>query len=609
MKEPDLESVRTELRDNHGLTMEGPVPHELGNDSTPLTQATIMMVDDEPTTMEVMQAFLEDAGYEHFVLVEDSSRAMAAIEEHRPDILLLDLMMPEVSGFDILKYIKGHSRLMHLPVIMLTSSADSETKLKALDHGATDFLAKPVDPSELTLRVRNTLAGRAYQNKLAYYDALTKLPNQTLFLDRLAWFIQRAERQNENLVVLHITLEQFRRVYHTFGPQIADHVTVQIAERIKSCIRQSDVMSRGVHDVIGSDSLFRLSGEEFSLLCSMAQVEHATKLASRILRVMESPFNAAGTEVHIWPHIGIASYPHDASEMTTLLQCAVCASAQITVKERGGFEFYSSDLNAKSLKRIQMEADLRHAIEGGQLLLHYQPKVDVKSGQISGVEALVRWEKPDGSLIFPDQFIPLAEETGLIVPLGEWVLKEACAQLARWQTQDVWIQVAVNLSAKQFRDCDLVEFVVDTLKCHNVDAQYLTLELTESLLMENPEQAGETLDQLIARGLKISMDDFGTGYSSLSYLKRFPLHELKIDRSFLKDMINDPGDRALISAIIHLAHEFNLKVVAEGVEEQGQLDILANLGCDTYQGYFFSRPVKARELTPMFSNLSVGVGA
>jgi len=610
MKEPDLESVRTERRDNHGLTMEGPVPHELGNDSTPLTQATIMMVDDEPTTMEVMQAFLEDAGYEHFVLVEDSSRAMTEIEEHKPDILLLDLMMPEVSGFDILKQIKAHSQLMHLPVLMLTSSSDSETKLKALDHGASDFLAKPVDPSELILRVRNTLAAKAYQNQLAYYDAVTKLPNQALFLDRLTWFIQQAKRQNENLVVLHITLDQFKRVYHTFGPQIADHVTIQVAERIQSCIRQSDVMSRGVHDVIGSDSLFRLSNEEFSLLCPrIAHIEHATKLAARILGIMESPFNADGTEIHIWPHIGIASYPHDASDMTTLLKCAAGASAQITVKERGGFEFYSSDLNAKSLERIQMEADLRHAIEGGQLLLHYQPKVDVKNGQITGLEALVRWEKPDGSRIFPDQFIPLAEETGLIVPLGEWVLKEACAQLARWQAQGVWIPVAVNLSAKQFHACDLVEFVVNTLKHNNVEAQYLTLELTESLLMENAEQAVETLDTLIACGLKISMDDFGTGYSSLSYLKRFPLHELKIDRSFLKDMINDPGDRALISAIIHLAHEFNLKVVAEGVEEQGQLDILANLGCDTYQGYFFSRPVRARELTPMFSNLSVGVGA
>jgi len=610
MKEPDLESGSTKLWGNHGLTMVEPVPHELGNDSTPLTQATIMMVDDEVTTMEVMQAFLEEAGYEHFVLVEDSSRAMAEMEERRPDMLLLDLMMPEVSGFEILEQVRAHSQLTHLPVIILTSSSDPKTKLKALDNGATDFLAKPVDPSELTLRVRNTLAAKAYQNQLAYYDALTKLPNRSLFLDRLSWFIRRAERYNENIVVLHIVLDQFRRVYNTFGPQVADHVITQITERINSCIRRSDMVSRGVHDANDSDSLFRLGGEEFSLLCpTMARTEHATKLACRILGIMEDPFDAAGTEIHIWPRIGIASYPNDASDMTTLLQCAVGASAQVDTKERGGYEFYSSDLNAKSLKRLQMEADLKHAIEGGQLLLHYQPKVDVKSGQISGVEALVRWEKPDGSRIFPDQFIPLAEETGLIVPLGEWVLKEACAQLARWQAQGVWIQVAVNLSAKQFHACDLVKFVVDSLKCNSVDAQYLTLELTESLLMENAEQAVETLKRLKALGLRISMDDFGTGYSSLSYLKRFPLHELKIDRSFLKDITSNPEDKALVSAVIYLAHEFGLHVVAEGVEKQEQLDILTNLNCDEYQGYFFSHPVSASDLAPMFSDLSVGVKA
>jgi EAL domain-containing protein (putative c-di-GMP-specific phosphodiesterase class I) len=256
---------------------------------------------------------------------------------------------------------------------------------------------------------------------------------------------------------------------------------------------------------------------------------------------------------------------------------------------------------------MQLEAQLRHAIEDEQLVLHYQPQVDIKSGQVKGVEALVRWQKPDGSVVFPDDFIPLAEETGLILPLGEWVLKEACAQWARWQTQGVTIQVSVNLSAKQFHANNLVQFVKDTLKSHAMDAQYLMLELTESLVMENPEQAVETLNQLIGLGVKLSIDDFGTGYSSLSYLKRFPLHELKIDRSFLIDMANDPENHALVSAMIYLAHEFNLKVVAEGVEGKGQLDILASLDCDEYQGYFFSRPVSALDLAPMFSDLSVGL--
>ena len=590
---------------NRGLTGMNVLPNELKSDSDTLSQATIMMVDDEATTMEVMQAFLEDAGYQRFVLVEDSSEAIAKLEELRPDILLLDLMMPKVPGFEILQQVRAHSLLTHLPVIILTSSSDAQTKLKALDQGATDFLSKPVDPSELVLRVRNTLAAKAYQNQLAYYDSLTKLPNRSLFLDRLTWFLQRAERQNENLVMLHITLDQFKRVYNTLGPQVGDQVIMETSERMSSCIRGSDMLGQGAGRAREVDYLFRVGSDEFSLLCpAMDHAELAIKLATRILKVMEHPFDANGTEVFIWPCIGIATYPEDAQEMTKFIQCAVGASAQASPHGKGGFHFYSSALNAQSLERLQLEADLRHGIESEQLLLHYQPQIDVKNGQIRGVEALVRWQKPDGNFVFPDRFIPLAEETGLILPLGEWVLKEACAQWARWQTQGVTIRVSVNLSAKQFHANNLVQLVKDTLTSHDMDAQYLMLELTESLMMENPEQAVETLNRLVGLGVKLSIDDFGTGYSSLSYLKRFPLHELKVDRSFLKDMMTDPEDRAMVSAMIFLAHEFKLKVVAEGVEEQGQLDILASLNCDEYQGYFFSRPVSALDLAPMLSEVA-----
>ena len=608
MKSDHKVQVGRQLLNASGVNLVKPGLSHLGCDAISLTQATILMVDDEMTTMEVMQAYLEDAGYRNFVLLEESSRAMTHIEEFLPDVVLLDLIMPDVSGFEILQQVRAHARWAHLPVIILTSSSDAETKLKALDYGATDFLAKPVDSSELILRVRNTLAARAYQNQLAYYDALTKLPNRSLFLDRLTWFLQRAERQNENLVLMHITFNQLKRVHNAFGPRVADSMITQIAERMSSCIRRSDVFGRGIPDSNELDSLFRVDGDEFSLLCpTMTHTEHATKLASRILRAMEKPFNADGTDVYIWPNIGIASYPGDAYDTTSLLQCAVAASAQAGAHEKGGFLFYSSDLNNESCERLQLEADLRHALKTDQLLLYYQPKVDVKSGQVVGVEVLVRWQKPDGTLIFPDQFIPLAEETGLIVALGEWVLKEACAQMARWQAQGVRIQVAVNVSAKQFHGGVLTQVVGDILRSTGIEAQYLTLELTESLLMTNAEQAVETLNQLMALGPKISMDDFGTGYSSLSYLKRFPLHELKIDRSFLTDMTNNPEARALVSAMIYLAHEFGLKVVAEGVEERKQLDLLRTLDCDEYQGYFFSRPVKLEDLAPMLPSPCTGM--
>jgi len=585
------------------------MPNELKDESSSLTQATIMMVDDEGTTLDVMQAFLEDAGYQRFVLVEHSSEAMARIEEFRPDILLLDLMMPEVGGFDILQQVRAHPQMSHLPVIILTSSSDAATKLKALDYGATDFLAKPVDPSELILRVRNTLAAKAYQNQLAYYDALTQLPNRNLFLDRLGWFFQHAERHNHSLVILHITLQQFKRVYTVLGPQVGDQVIKQIAERIQSCLRGSDVIGQGIQQDPDMTCLFRVSGEEFTVVCPrVSHPENAMKIASRIIETMERAFDADNTPVNISPSIGIATYPNDAQDVTTLVQCAVGASAQVTMQDKGGFEFYSRDLNTMSYERLKLEAALRNAIQdGGQLLLHYQPKVDVKCGQIKGVEALIRWRRPDGQLKFPDYFIPLAEETGLIKPIGAWVLNEACAQLARWQAQGIEIQVAVNISAKQFHDNTLVELVSDMLKSHGVKEEYLTLEMTETLLMENAEHAIKTLKRLMALGVKISMDDFGTGYSSLSYLKQFPIHELKIDRSFMKDITDNSEDKALVAAMIFLAHEFNLKVVAEGVETQEQLELLLHLDCEEYQGYFFSPPVSEQDLAPMLSTLSIGV--
>ena len=579
-----------------------PQPSECVHDMTSLTQATIMMIDDESTTMEVMQAFLEEAGYQRFVLLDDSSHALEKIEAVQPDIVLLDLMMPNVSGFEILQWVRRHSHLAHTPILILTSSTDAETKLKALDQGATDFLAKPVDSSELILRVRNTLAAKAYQNQLAYYDELTKLPNRSLFLDRLAWFLQQAESHHTNLVMLHITLPQFKRIHQTLGPIAGDQVIRQIADRIQACVRSTDVVGRGISDEPEATCLFRVGNDEFSVICpSVLHPENAIKIASRIMSIMQLPFHSGDTEVSLSPCIGLASYPADAVDMETLVQCAVGASAQAQIQ--GGYQFYSSAMNTTSYQRLQLEAELRHAIAQEKLVLYYQPKVDIQSGHIVGLEALVRWPQTDGTVMLPDNFISLAEESGLILPLGDWAIKEGCAQLARWQAQGIEIHLSVNLSPSQFHSPNLVQIVRNYLQDYQVDAKYLTLELTESLVMDHAERAVDTLRQLVDLGLKFSMDDFGTGYSSLSYLKRLPLDELKIDRSFITDLPNKSEDQALVSAMIYLAHEFKLKVVAEGVETQAQLDLLAKMGCDEYQGYLFSQPVNAVDVTPMLVGL------
>jgi diguanylate cyclase (GGDEF)-like protein len=458
----------------------------------------------------------------------------------------------------------------------------------------------PRDSGELG--ILHQVSGKDDKHQPVSYNASINLPYRTLFLDRLSWFIRRAEKRKENLVMLHVAFDQIIRVSHTLGPDITDQIVTEIAERMNVCIHHPEACGMVMSKADEMDTLFRVAGEEFSIVCpAMAHSEQAKTLANRILQIMEHPLNAGSTEVYFRPGIGIASYPKDATDATTLLQCAVGASAQAIAENNGGIYVYSRNFKARTIQCLQMEADLRHAIEEEQFSLLYQPKVDIKSGMIVGVEALVRWQKADGKDIVPDEFIPLGEESGLIVPLGEWVMKEACRQMLQWQDEGLRIQVAVNISAKQFRGGHFVHCVKDIMTSQGIDPQYLTLELTESLLMENSEQTEEILHHLRNIGVKLSMDDFGTGYSSLSYLKRFPLHELKIDRSFLKDIgNNNREDKALVSAMIYLAHEFGLQVVAEGVEEQEQLNILTSLRCDAYQGYFFSPPVSSEKIASMF---------
>lgn len=583
-----------------GDSLEG---YKLGTDFEQLKNATIMMVDDEPLTMEVVKMLLEDAGYRKFVLVEDSVQAITQLDEHRPDVLLLDVLMPEVTGFDILRELRANPEFTHLPVIILTSSTDAETKLQALDLGATDFLSKPVDPSELALRVRNTLVVKAYQDQLAFYDGVTGLPNKDLFVDQVNWALHRAERQGKSMALLHIGLDQFKRIVDTFGPKTGDQVVRQVSQRLQDCVRVTDVVSRGVVDEEPWGSVFRIGSEDFSVLCpSVRHAASAAVIANRVLEAMSDNFDAEGTEVYISPSIGIAGFPDDGNNSLDLIKSAVSAASHAHSNGGSRFEFYSSDLNSRSLQRLRMEADLRRAIECQQLVLYYQPKISVGSGRITSVEALLRWQREDDSIVPPGEFIPVAEETGLIVPIGNWVLGEACRQLASWRAMGIDIEVSVNVSAKQFFGTDLKQVVSDTLAESEIAPALLTLEVTESLLIDNMMVAVDMLNQLRNLGLKIAIDDFGTGYSSLSYLKQLPVDELKVDQSFITDVVKCRQDRALVKATIFLAHEFGLKVVAEGVEESKQLDFLAKVNCDEYQGFFFARPECVEDITCLLTS-------
>ena len=572
--------------------------YKLGDDFEQMKNATIMMVDDEPITMEVVRAFLEDAGYRNFILVEDSTRAMEQLREYRPDVLLLDVVMPAVSGFDILGMLRQEPEFAHMPVIILTSSSDAVTKLQALDQGATDFLSKPVDPSELALRVRNTLAAKAYQDQLAYYDLLTNLPNRRLFSERTAWSIDNARREGAQVAVLHVAFEEFKRVTDTLGPKAGDEVLKQLSHRLSDNIRGSDMVSMDALDNDAWMDVFSLGGADFSILApNVRGLTSAAVIGRRIIKSMQEPFVAEGTEVYLTPSIGIAGYPDDARDAGTLLKLAVAASSQTDSGER--LKFYSAEMNQVSLARLRLEADLRRAVENNEFRLLYQPKVELSTGRIIGAEALIRWEREGGEIVSPMDFIPVAEETGLILEIGERVLGEACRQLARWREEGIDLRVSVNISALQFFEGDLLAQVTSALAEAGLEPESLILEVTESILMDRVDQAVDTLFQLRKLGLGISIDDFGTGYSSLSYLKRFDVDEVKIDRSFVIDVGRSREDRALITAVTYLSHKLGARVCAEGVEDAAQLKFLSKVKCDEYQGYFCSRPVSPGALVDL----------
>jgi diguanylate cyclase (GGDEF)-like protein/PAS domain S-box-containing protein len=428
---------------------------------------------------------------------------------------------------------------------------------------------------------------------LAHYDALTDLPNRTLFQDRLQQALIQAQRENNQVAVMFIDLDRFKVINDTLGHNIGDLLLQAVAQRLTNCIRQGDTVCRQ-------------GGDEFVILLpKINHAEDAALVAQKILESVAKPYYLDKHELHISSSIGISFYPNDGVTAEALMKNADVAMYRAKELGRNNYQFYMADMNARSFERLALETSLRRAIEHHELELYYQPLVESGNGKVIGMEALARWNHPDLGLVHPAQFIPLAEETGMIIAIGEWVLRSACTQAQAWHKEGYApLRVSVNLSARQFRQVDFVGSVRKILFETNFDPRYLELEVTESMLMHNIEENIATLNELKSMGISIAVDDFGTGYSSLNYLKRLPIDTLKIDRSFVGDVTANHDDAAIVDAIISLAQSLTLRVIAEGVESLEQQAFLEAHSCDEMQGYLFSHPLPAAQFIELLKNRS-----
>ncbi|MEC4724050.1 EAL domain-containing protein [Shewanella sp. D64] len=470
---------------------------------------------------------------------------------------------------------------------MLTASDDEDIVNMAFEYGVTDFIPKPINLHVLRNRVAHLIRTiqaerRIYQ--LAYHDPLTCLPNRTQFMEKFTQSLNQVKSSNSMLVLMFIDLEKFKLVNDTQGHDVGDMLLKAVSKRISHCVRTDDLV-------------VRLGGDEFTIILEDIKTSSiATKVANKICKILAEPFTFMKQAVRAPVSVGISVYPSDGQDINTLMKHA--DTAMYRAKSRGGnqFQFYEYGMEAELVRRIELERDLRLAIENDELILHYQPQIDLNTGNLMGAEALVRWNHPVRGFMSPDEFIPLAEESGLIIPLGEWVLNKSCEQIKHWLNEGLGLDfIAVNLSGHQMKQAYLLERVKSCLNTHKLSARHIQLEMTESVMAVESEACLNLLNGLKEMGVSVAIDDFGTGYSSLSYLTKFPVDTLKIDYSFITNLPNDKDSAAVTSGIIALAHKLGMQVIAEGVETDIQREFLKQEQCDWIQGYLISRPLPPEE--------------
>ena len=570
-----------------------------------IEQATIMMVDDEIIIVEALENLLEDAGYKNFVSTTNPKEAIDLMQTKKPDIVLLDVMMPEVSGLDLLETMGMDAELQHLPSIIITAATDSGTKLKALELGATDVLNKPVDPSELALRVRNTLATKANQDRLMKFDVLTGLPNRRLFMMQLARALTAAKDNSKGFALLHIDLDNFKKINDTLGNSTGDGLLKGIARRLESWLRDTNLAAiTGVE--VEDIALSRIGGDEFILIIhNVVRIEDAVKIASDIVSTFAKPYGVSGREVFVTASVGVAAYPieenvspetADAEIMDMLLSHADIAMSEAKQRGKNRPQQYSRELSAQSRERSNFELELRQAIERDELSLMLRPKASVWTDQVTGAEALLCWSSSAFGDVPREQFVPIAEEVGLIVPFSEWMIYEACTLASQWQSASTSpVRITVGVSSRQVDLSRLMLTIRTALSGAGLSGECLGVEFTESIFVDSPEENMSALQGIKDMGVEISIGHFGTGHSSLSYLRSFPVDQIKIDRSFVKDIPENTDNAAIVASFIPMTHSLGMTVVADGVENTAQLDFLKDRGCDEYLGERLSKPLTAPE--------------
>ena len=526
--------------------------------------------------------------------------ARTALDEGRPfSVIFLDMRMPPgPDGAWAAARIRENDPNVDMVIATAYSDVDPrQITARVPPEEKLFYVQKPFHPHEvrqLALALGRKWEAESRVRQLAYYDSLTGLPNRVLFLDRLSQTLEVARRHQRKAAVLFIDLDNFKRINDTLGHSFGDEILKITAERLRYCVRASDAVTH----LALQGTAARLGGDEFTVLLSeIDALEEPAIVAQRILERMAEPMCLSAQEVIVSPSIGITVFPEDGGDVETLLKNADLAMYFAKRSGPNSFQYYQAAMNEVALKRLTMENQLRQAIANGEFSLHYQPQVAVLTGEVSGVEALLRWNNAELGPVSPADFIPVAEESGLIVSIGEWVLRTACRQAKLWRDRGVPLpRIGVNISVKQFVQRNFPELVARVLAETGLAAEVLEIEITESLLMRDADGAADTLHRLKALGVQLAIDDFGTGYSSLSRLKEFPIDRLKIDRSFVRSVNTDLNDQAIASAVIAMAYSMNLCVVAEGVETSEQLDFLRAKHCDEVQGYFLSRPLPAQEV-------------